>query len=58
MLSKAKPRAGVRWRSDAAAPRCARGSLRCSISWPAEFRRATAPRASQRSRPARPTATV
>ena len=35
-LSAAKPRAGVRRRSDAAAPRCARGSLRCSIAWPAE----------------------
>ncbi len=32
--STAKPRAGMRRRSNAAAPRCARGSLRCSISWP------------------------
>ena len=34
--SEAKPRAGMRRRSDAAALRCAKGSLRCSISWPAE----------------------
>ena len=35
-LSEAKPRPGMRRRSDAAAPRCARGPLRCSITWPAE----------------------
>ncbi len=35
-LELAKPRAGARRRSDAAAPRCARGPLRCSIAWPAE----------------------
>ena len=34
-LSEAKPRAGMRRRSDAAAPRCAKGPLRCSIAWPA-----------------------
>ena len=30
----AKPRAGMRRRSNAAALRCAKGSLRCSVSWP------------------------
>ena len=34
--SEAKPRAGMRLRSNAAALRCAKGPLRCSISWPAE----------------------
>ncbi|MCG3190623.1 MAG: hypothetical protein LKCHEGNO_03403 [Burkholderiaceae bacterium] len=32
---RAKPWPGMRRRSNAAAPRCARGSLRCSIAWPA-----------------------
>ncbi len=32
--SEAKPGAGMRRRSNAAALRCAKGSLRCSISWP------------------------
>ena len=31
---EAKPRAGMRRRSDTAALRCAKGSLRCSVSWP------------------------
>ena len=34
--SEAKPGAGMRRRSNAAALRCAEGSLRCSVSWPAE----------------------
>ena len=37
-LREAKPRAGMRRRSNAAALRFAKGSLRCSVSWPGRRR--------------------